>query len=161
MSDAIALDAELADFIQGAVSLHAASRDARNVPNLARAVGCRVSADGRRVTLFLQASHCATMLADFRDNGAVALVASLPRTHRTVQLKGSDAAIEALRDDDAVRVARYREAFAAQLSGLGYDADIPRTLLSGPRSDFVAVSFTVSAAFVQTPGPGAGSVLRP
>lgn len=161
MSDAIALDAELAAFIQGPVSLHAASRDARNVPNIARALGCRVGADGRRVTIFLQASHGATMLADFRDNGAIAVVASRPTTHRTVQIKGRDAAIEALQDDDAVRIARYREGFERELVALGYAVSLPRALLAGPRSDFVAVSFAVVAAFEQTPGPGAGAALKP
>jgi hypothetical protein len=39
MSETIALDAELVAFVQGPVSLHAASRDARNVPSLARALG--------------------------------------------------------------------------------------------------------------------------
>jgi len=160
MPDAIALDAELAAFIQGPVSVHVASRDARNTPNLARALGCRVTPDNRRVTLFLQASHGATMLADFRDNGAVAVVFSRPTTHRTVQLKGRDASLEALQDDDGVRIARYREAFVAELAALGYDASLPRTLLAGPRSDFVAVSFSVSAAFEQTPGPGAGAALK-
>jgi hypothetical protein len=159
MPETISLDAELASFVQGAVSLHAASRDARNVPSLARALGCRVSPDGQRVTIFLQASHCATMLADFRDNGAIALVASLPTTHRTVQVKGHDATLEPLQDDDAVRIARYREGFVEQLSALGYPPELPRTLLAGPRSDFVAVTFTPSAAFLQTPGPNAGTAL--
>lgn len=160
MSDAIALDAELAAFVQGPVSIHAASRDARNVPNLARALGCRVSPDRRRITVFLQASHGATMLADFRDNGAIALAVTLPSTHRTVQLKGDDARLEPLQDDDAVRIARYREGFTQEIAGIGYEPILPRTLLAGPRSDFVAVTFTVSAAFVQTPGPGAGAALR-
>jgi hypothetical protein len=160
MPDAIALDAELVDFLQGPVSVHVATRDARNVPNLARAQGCRVAAGGGRVTIFLQASHGATMLGDFRDNGAVAVVFSRPTTHRTVQLKGRDAVLEPLQDDDAVRIARYRDGFAAELAALGYDVSLPRTLLAGPRSDFVAVTFTVTAAFEQTPGPGAGTVLR-
>jgi len=160
MPDAIALDAELAAFIQGPVSVHVASRDVRNVPNLARAQGCRLTPDGKRVTLFLQASHGATMLADFRDNGAIAVVFSRPTTHRTVQLKGRDAALEPLQDDDALRIARYREAFGAEIAALGHDVAVARTLLAGPRSDFVAVSFTVTAAFVQTPGPGAGEPLR-
>jgi hypothetical protein len=159
MPDAIALDAALAAFVQGGVSLHAASRNAGNVPNLARALGCRVTPDGHRVTVFLQASHCATMLADFRDNGAIALVASQPSTHRTVQLKGRDATLEPLRDDDAVRIARYREAFEGELTSMGYAPQLPRAILAGPRSDFVAVAFTIAAAFEQTPGPGAGTAL--
>lgn len=155
----VTLDEELVAFMQGGVSLHAASRDAGCVPNLSRAVGCRVSPDRTRVTVFLLASHSAAMLADFRANGAIALVVSLPSSHRTVQLKGLDAAIEPLQDTDHILIARLREAFVKELVSLGYAAPLPQTLLSGARGDVVAVGFTVSGAFIQTPGPAAGSPL--
>ena len=78
-------------FVTAGVSITAASRGRDNMPNLARATGCRVSPDGRRVTLFLAASQSGALLADIRDNGAVAVVFSEPSTHRTLQLKGDDA----------------------------------------------------------------------
>ncbi len=154
------IDAELAAFIEGGVSILAASRDARCVPNLARALGCRVAPGRRRVTLFLLASKSAPLLADFRANGAIAVVFSQPSSHRTVQLKGTDAGIAAVDEADAVRIARNREAFVRELTSMGYDASLPATLLAGARGDVVAVAFTVSAAFVQTPGPAAGTPLK-
>jgi hypothetical protein len=102
MTAGTSLDAELVAFIQGGVSIHAASRSASHEPDLARALGCRVSADRRRVSVFLLASHCGALLADDRANGAVAVVFSLPGSHRTVQLKGKDAAVESPQDGDAV-----------------------------------------------------------
>ena len=90
------LDAELAAFLESGVSIHAASRDAGCVAHLSRAIGCRVDADRRRVTLFLLASQSGAILADFRANGAIAAVFSLPTSHRTVQLKGRDAALAPL-----------------------------------------------------------------
>ena len=155
----IALDPELVAFLQGPVSMHAASRDAANVPNLSRALGCRVSADRTRVTVFLLASHSGQMLADYRANGRIAVVMSLPSTHRTVQLKGEDAMVEPLQDGDHILVARYREAFVKELSGLGYSPSLPELLWAGARGDVVAVAFTVTAAFIQTPGPTAGKPL--
>lgn len=155
------LDAELAAFLEGGVSIHAASRDAQCVPHLSRAIGCRVDPGRRRVTLFLVASQSGAVLADCRANGAVAAVFSLPTTHRTVQLKGSDAALAEVGEADLVRIARYREAWIDQLAALGFDRAIPRTIASGSRGDIVALTFTVSAAFVQTPGPSAGTRLRP
>jgi hypothetical protein len=159
MTAGITLDAELAAFIQGGVSIHAASRDADCVPSIARALGCRVSPDRARITVFLLASHAGAMLADFRGNGAIAVVFSLPSTHRTVQLKGNDAALEDLHDGDWVIVARNREAFTADLVGVGYPHSLGRTLTAGTRGDIIAVGFTVSAAFLQTPGPSAGTPL--
>ena len=156
-----ALDAELAAFIQSGLSMHAASRDAGNVGNLSRGLACRVSPDGTRVTVFLLASHSGAMLADFRANGQVAVVFSKPSTHRTVQLKGGDAAIEPLQEGDHVLIAKQHEGFVRELVSLGYLASLPDTLLAGTRGDVVAVGFTVDAAFIQTPGPTAGTALKP
>jgi hypothetical protein len=160
MSAPSPIDAELASFIEsGGVSMHAASRDAANVANLARPLGCRVSPDRTRVTVLLLASHAGAMLADFRANHRIALVVTLPSTHRTVQLKGDDAAIEPLHDGDHARVARHREGFVRELASLGYDGSLAEILLSGARGDLVAVGFTVGAVFNQTPGPAAGTPL--
>jgi len=154
----VILDEELVAFLESDhVSMHAASRDAANVANLARPLGCRVSSDRSRVTAFLLASHAGAMLADYRANGAIALVVTLPSTHRTVQLKGQDAAVEPLRDDDHARIARHREGFVRELTSLGYEGSLPGMLLAGAREDIVAVGFTVCAAFIQPPGPAAGT----
>jgi len=118
-----------------------------------------VSPDRTRLTVFLLASHSGEMLADFRANGAIAVVITLPRTHRTVQLKGSDAVVEPLAGDDHLRIARTREGFVKELTSLGYMSGIPQTLLTGERGDVVAVGFTIEAAFNQTPGPTAGPPL--
>ena len=154
---AIALEPELVAFTEGGVSLHAASRDANNVAQLSRPLGCRISDDRTRVTVFLLASHSGAMLADYRANGQIAVVITLPSSHRTVQLKGTDAAIEPLQDGDPILIARHREKFVAELQGMGYHAALGEKLLAGRRGDVVAVSFTVTAAFIQTPGPSAGT----
>ncbi len=161
VSAATLLDEELAAFIQGGVSILAASRDARLVPSLARAVGCRAAPGRPHVAVFLLASQSGALLADYRANGAIAVVFSQPSTHRTLQLKGSDAAPEPLEEGDWVRVARYREALTAELVAIGHLGALGRALLAGDRGDLVAVGFTVSAAFEQTPGPAAGTALGP
>ncbi len=153
------LDAELAAFCQSGVSITAGTRGAGLVPNATRALGCRVSADRRRVTVFILAAQSEGAMADIGANGAIAVVFSYPPTHRTVQLKAGDAVLGALEAGDAERIARYREAFRESLVGIGYGRGLPDTLLAGPLEDCVAVSFTPSAAFVQTPGPGAGKPL--
>jgi hypothetical protein len=73
-----------------------ASRDAAHVPSVARALGCRVSPDRQHVAVFLLASQSATLLRDLRETGAIAAVFSQPSTHRTIQLKGSDALLGAI-----------------------------------------------------------------
>lgn len=155
----VALDAELAAFLHQGVSIHAASRDASHVGNLSRAVGCRLSPDRTRLTVFLLASHSGAMLADYRANGQIAVVITLPSTHRTIQVKGGDAEVEPLQDGDHILIARNREGFVKELGKLGWEASLPETLLAGGRGDVVAVGFTITAAFTQTPGPTAGAPL--
>ena len=100
------------------------------------------------------------LLADVRRSGAVAAVFSKPSTHRTLQLKGRDAAILDADADDLLAVARYRDAFVAETSALGHPAHLIGAMFDCPDKDIVAISFTPDAAFSQTPGPQAGQALQ-
>jgi hypothetical protein len=159
MANELLIDPELSEFLQSGVSIHVASRDAANVACINRGIGCRVSPDRRQVTVFMRKSQCQGLLADFAVNGAITFVGSEPSTHRTVQLKGSDARQSALHDGDGPLVDNQCAAFAAGLVDLGYDATLGPTLLGDEQGDIVAVTFTPSSAFLQTPGPGAGNPL--
>lgn len=154
------IDPEHAAFMTGAVSISVGSRDADHLPNLTRAFGCRVSADRRRVTVFVSTAQSRDVLADLRTNGAVAAVFTQPATHRTVQFKGRDAAVEPLADGDLARIERYREAFVAHLVPLGFSDLAIRMLVDCPAHELAAIAFTPCAAFSQTPGPHAGTPLE-
>jgi len=156
----VTLDEETAAFMMAGTSMHAASCDRDGVANLSRPIACRVSPDRTRVTVFMLASHSGAMLADFRANGRIAVVFTMPSTHRTIQLKGHDAAVEPLHEDDPIVIARHREAFARDLERIGFARSVPVALLEGARGDVIAVAFTIAAAFTQTPGPGAGAPLK-
>lgn len=153
------LDAEHVRFVEGAASIIVASRNAANRPELVRAQGCRVSRDRRRVQLFVQAGQAQALFDDLRRNGRLAVVFTSPSTHRSLQLKGDDAALVRLRPDDAARVAGYRDAMVAELGGNGISEALTRALLAGGDDELVAIEFTPVAAFVQTPGPDAGKPL--
>jgi hypothetical protein len=122
------LDADHAAFIQGGVSVVVASRDAARVPRVCRAIGCRVSDDRRRVTVYLSAFQGAPLLAAIRSEGVIAVAFNLPSTHRAYQLKGSDARV----------------------------VPLERALLWYDPAELTGVAFTPAAAFTQTPGPRAG-----
>ena len=154
------LDEEHAAFIQGGVSINAASSGPGNLPAVSRALGCRVSADRRRVTVFLAVSRSATLLEAISASRRIAVAFSLPSTHRTIQLKGTDAALAAIETGDHELAERYTRAFASDLAAAGYSEVVARTLLAHQRSDLAAVEFSPTAAFTQTPGPGAGAPLK-
>jgi len=160
MSATPQLDQSTAAFVQGAVSIHAASRGAGNVPLLVRASGCRVAPDRSRVALYLARSKSQALIDAVRATHAVAAVFSLPSSHRSVQLKGTDAEVVAPAAGDVETVERYIEAFAAELERLAFRSELARALLWLEAQDLAVLQFTPSAAFSQTPGPGAGEPLR-
>ena len=160
MTHAPLIDEELAAFLCGPVSINVASRAAGKLPVLVRASGCRVAPDRRRVTLFLARSKSEAVIEALRATRVVAAVFTLPSSHRSVQLKGTDAEVGAPAAGDFEQAQRYIEAFAREIDPLGYRPDMGRALLWLDAGDLVALTFTPSAAFMQTPGPGAGAPLR-
>jgi hypothetical protein len=155
------LDAAHADFIQGGVSILAASCTKSLTPVLARAVGCRVSGDRRRIKLLFPEGPARDLVAAVRAGAGLAAVFSQPSTHRTIQLKGRQAEVAAVGPGDAGVAARYADAFVADVCPLGYSEDRIRALVGAGRAELVALAFRPDAAFLQTPGPRAGEVLQP
>jgi hypothetical protein len=154
------LDAEHAAFILlPGISMTAASRGARNLPELGRVHGCRVSADRSRLTVLLPSDQYPGLIEALRASRAIAVVFSQPTTHRTIQLKGTDAALEPLAPGDAELAAQTTDTFAAGLGALGYNEAMVRTAVWYEPAGLVAIGFTPCAAFQQTPGPRAGAPL--
>jgi hypothetical protein len=129
------------------------------LPSLSRCIGARVAPDRRSVTLLMGATPAAGVLDEVRRNGAIAAVFSQPSTHKTLQLKGSDARIVPIEPGDEALSRRYVDAFVAELVPFGYPEAVIRAFLACPPDDLVAVQFTPAAAFSQTPGPQAGEPL--
>lgn len=153
------LGAEHIAFIQGNVTMYAAAAGADLTPQIARASGCRVDADGQRVTIFLNASRAAAMLTAVRSQRTLAVVFSQPGNHKALQLKANDVEIIGLQRDDATLIANYCERMIAHIAPLGFSAEMLRVFFATPISDAVALQFIPHAAFDQTPGPNAGAAL--
>lgn len=151
------LGAAHAAFVQGSVSIVAASCDAQRMPSMGRVAGCAVAPDRCRVSLFVAARQAPALLADVRASGRIAVVFSRPSNNRTLQLKGDDATVRPTTADELSVVARYVEAFGEEITPLGYGPEQARTLFACVDGDRVAIDFTPSAAFEQTPGPNAGA----
>jgi len=152
---------EHAALIRRRVSIIVGSRDERNRPHVMRAVGCRLAEDLRRITVFMPPSSSAHVIADLRANGLIAVVFSEPSSNRTVQFKGMDAVVEPIAPGDELAVDRYLGNFIDEIAQLGFPADVAQTILRrGEGDDLVAVHFTPSAGFEQTPGPTAGQALN-
>jgi hypothetical protein len=159
-SDTPLLDKTHAAFLGGPVTIGVASCDAKGLPSLARGYGCRISKDRRRVTVFLSAPQAEPLLRDLRAGRPVAVVFTRPKTHQTIQLKGTDAKVAPLGRGDRAITAAYANAFAGEVAAIGFKERFSRAIVSGTNGEVVGVTFTPTAAFVQTPGPTAGQRLE-
>lgn len=149
------LDRSHCAFMQQGVSILIASSGAANRPCVCRAAGCRVREDGR-VLVFVDVARGRRVLDAVGASSAVAVAFSEPPTHRTIQVKGTDATVVATADDGAV-IGEYADQFAATLTALGYSDRMARALVAADPARARAVLFTPTAVFDQTPGPGAGA----
>ena len=149
-----------ASFIQIGVSIVIGSRDDKNVPCVVRGLGCRMSPDRSQVTVLAAKTQAGVVLDAVRATRTLAVVFSQPTTHTTIQLKAADAMIGKVLPTDAALYARYRDAFAADCSKVGYPELGIQTLLWCDTKDLVAITFTPHSAFLQTPGPHAGEPLE-
>jgi len=155
------LSPALIAFLEGDISLMLASRDAAGWPALGRALACAVSDNGRRLTVYLAAGPNAALLAAVAATGLAALVVNKPSTHRSIQLKGRDAAVAPAGEGAAPVVARHVAGFIRDVGLIGFGESISRTLLAHDPGDLAAVTFSPEAAFDQTPGPRAGDPVQP
>jgi hypothetical protein len=154
------LDDDHAAFIQGGVSVVVATRNADLVPDAVRGCGCRVSRDRRSVTVLVESLRIGSVIADIEANGLIAVVFSQPSTHRTIQLKGTDARVVRVSPRDRDLAERHLAAWVDELTAIGYRPEFARAVHGDAPDAMVALVFTPTAAFQQTPGPGAGDRLR-
>lgn len=149
---------EVVALLQRGCGVSIGSRDANLVPDLVRGVGQRVEPDGE-ITVFLSRIDGARVLANLRDNGAIAVVFSQPSTHFTLQVKARRVAIGEVTPVDIETVERCRAAMSAELAAIGYAPGMAQRLLACEPGDLVGLRFRPESAFDQTPGPKAGMPL--
>jgi hypothetical protein len=110
--------------------------------------------------VLVEPSRAGTLLDDVAANGMIAVVFSQPSTHRTIQLKGSDARVVKLTAADRAVVAQHLRDWSEDLCRIGYTPEFAHAV-RGAAPRLAAIAFTPSAAFQQTPGPGAGQPIVP
>ncbi len=142
--------------LRSGVSVSLATRNSALVPNLSRAIGCRLDDDGR-VSVVLTGGDSVDLISDLAVNGAVAAVFSQPSTHLTLQLKANRVVIEPASETDVVAALGTRTGMLADLVRMGYPAEFSEAFMRVDVDDLVVVRFYPERAFDQTPGPQAGN----
>jgi hypothetical protein len=150
---AVRLSEELAEFVEGGLSMLVGTRDAALRPKVERAVGAFVGADRETVTVYLNKVLAAIAIANLDDNGNIALTVSRPYDHRSLQLKGKMLSMRESTEEDRAKQERWLTGFVEHLYIVGLPRSVVRTIKVFPS---VAVTMRVEDMFEQTPGPGAG-----
>jgi len=154
------ISAEDAAFIQQGISITVASRDVRHVPSLSRALACRISPDGKQLEVVVLQSQSESLLLDLRKSAAIAVVFSQPTTHRSLQIKGSDAEVTQADSEHVQLALDYTAAFGGELAQLGFGPEFRARMFAWEAGDLRVVRFTPHDLYLQTPGPNAGARLE-
>lgn len=154
-----ALPPDLVALMAKGISVIVGSRDAALRPSVMRAVGSRIEAGGRDITVYLSRRQSRQLIQDIAATGHIAVVFSAPSSHRTVQLKATRAQMRAAGPDDEPVLAAYLASMEHEIAQVGFEPRLARAMLAHRLEDLVAVRFTPEQAFDQTPGPRAGAPL--
>jgi len=154
------LTSELAEFCQSGLSIVLASRDGAGRPVVGRGLACIIDADGRVRVVFRDPPNAALHRA-IASGAPVAATFTRPSTHRSIQLKAPRAELVRSAPPDGPSAILQTRAFADELVRAGYPARFAAAYTRFEPHELAAFAFLPENAFVQTPGPSAGSALTP
>lgn len=150
------LNQEWSEFLESGVAITLSCCDSELRSKGARCVGAVVGIDRKTVTFYIQKDASARILPILADTQKVAIVASLPTTYKTLQLKGNYVGHREADSRDRVILNRYRDLFFFQTDQAGVPGNVMRRMVSVPA---VALDIEVTHLFLSTPGRQAGVAL--
>lgn len=151
------LTAEIVDFCQSGISIVLASAEPGR-PFVGRGVGCRIDSSGE-VRILLREPSNEGLLQAVERGGGVAVTFTQPSNDRSIQIKAVRAHVASLTAADGPTVLKQAAAFRLALMGVGYSEAFAAAYCAYEPHELVALDFMPERAFVQTPGPSAGSAL--
>lgn len=154
------LTPELEAFCQSGLSVIVAACMAGEAPVAGLGCGCRILSDSR-MRLLLPRSGNERLLALAERGARIAITFSQPITHRSIQVKGSQAGVATPDEQDRREAIRQSNGVRLELADVGYPPAFAEAYCRVDPDIIVGLDITLDAAFVQTPGPGAGAQLTP
>lgn len=139
------------------VSILLGTVDAEGMPACCRGVALRLDDALEVVTVYVPVDTGQETIANIATTRRIAIVASNPATHASIQVKGVTRAVRLARSDEAAEVREQVSAFAKMLEMLGVPQRVTMSLTHWPA---FAVEVGVEEVYDQTPGPQAGTALR-
>lgn len=147
------IPAELAAFLEEPLFVDVATRSGAMLPEATDATAMTVDAAQGLVTLYIPERSAGPTLANLRDNGQIAVNASRPSDHRTIQLKGTFVSERPADESERELQLRYLQGMIPRMGMIGIPQSVCLRMVYWPSR---VVRFAVRDIFVQTPGPNAG-----
>jgi len=147
------LSDEIRHFVASPVMIIVGTRDEANRPSIGRAVGARIM-DEEHIEVLLSAWQWPATIANLAANGQAAITFARPADYVSYQLKGT-ARLRAAEQADQALSRRYQADILAMFANLGLSADLVSPWLA--ERELVVAQLRVREAYVQTPGPKAGT----
>lgn len=129
-------------------------------PVAGRGFACRIDEVGTVRILLRRTGHGA-LLAALRGGAPIAVTFTEPTQHRSIQFKGKSASEASATVADGMALAVQSRGLRDRLMAIRYTEALSNGYSFADPEDIVAVDFIPDEAFVQTPGPNAGSALKP
>jgi hypothetical protein len=140
-------------FVVSPVMIIVGTRDEANRPSIGRAVGARI-VDDENIELFFSAWQWPETRSNLAANGQAAITFSRPSDYVSYQLKGT-ACLRPAEERDMEESRRYQAEIYAVFNGLGQPAELVTPFIAD--RDLTVACLLVKEAYVQTPGPKAGT----
>lgn len=138
------------------MSVLVGSVDAQGRPAGCRAHGITSADDLVTVTVYVPATTSQETLANVAATRKVAVTATYPPDHFSVQLKGAVIGVRLAREDERPIVDAGRASFAQELDTFGVPRRVMENVVHWPA---FAIEMRVQEVYEQTPGPRAGVAL--
>jgi hypothetical protein len=149
------LTSEMLDFLSSPVLLLVGAADEHRRPAMGRALGV-IARAADEVDVVLSRWQWPEVVRNIASSGRLALTAARASDYVTYQLKGP-AIVRRADAEELACAERYWTAITETLSG----DNVPAYIVAqwAPNRDMVAARLLVTEAYVQTPGPLAGTSL--
>jgi hypothetical protein len=152
----VAAEIDIAELVREGVAVIVATRDGALRPELSRAWGPALSADGERLTVCVEAAEDSAMARNLASGSPIAAMLARLASHTTVQLKGPVVEVATPTQERLDAVTAHVDGFVAETARVGVPEAIARALVG---ADLLTVTMEVTERFDDTPGPDAGRPL--
>ncbi len=147
---------ELQRFTRRGLTIMVGTVDADGFPACCRASALQGNQDFTRLTVFLPVATAQQTVANIATTRRLAVVASSPPDHATVQFKGWSLAVRLASPEEAELIRAQASRFAEVVTTLGVPPAVTGKINRLPA---YAVEMSLEVIYDQTPGPKAGSAL--